>query len=165
MINPSDIDLVEFLTHWHGAPQSVGRPLPAEALRIPRPLQEWHELASRWTKLKRGGNRMIEPSEIQADQGKFVFMKDATGDWIWAFGVHDRDAVFEGIPGENLDHVPEPLPEFLKHVTATETLMTADCARLGDQVPDEAFPSILTLPCRRSVSAAGSGRTPVIAPS
>ncbi|MFI8520579.1 hypothetical protein ACIGEZ_22540 [Streptomyces sp. NPDC085481] len=143
MINPADIDLVDFLTRWHGTPQSSARPLPAETSWLPGPLQEWHGLASRWTRLHRGGNRMTDPSRIQVDQGKAVFMKDATGDWIWAFAAEDPDAVYEGIPGGQLDRVPESLTEFLTHVTVTETLMSVDFARLGDQVPDGELPSIL----------------------
>ncbi|MFF8448979.1 hypothetical protein ACF06Q_14965 [Streptomyces leeuwenhoekii] len=143
MINPSDIDLVAFLTRWHGAPQSDAQPMTDEALRLPQPLREWYGLASRWTKLTCGENRMVTPSEIHMDQGKFVFMKDATGDWVWAFGADDPDAVFEGIPGGELDRVPESLAEFLKHATVIGTLMAADFRRLGDQVPNEALPSIL----------------------
>ncbi|MFE0773813.1 hypothetical protein [Streptomyces sp. NPDC058861] len=86
---------------------------------------------------------MVDLSEIREVQGKSVFMKDATGDWVWAFGADDPDMVFEGVPGEDLEPVSEDLTEFLKHVTVLETLMTANFRRLGDQVPDEELPSIL----------------------
>ncbi|MGW7171145.1 hypothetical protein ACWGH3_39000 [Streptomyces sp. NPDC054884] len=143
MMDPSDIDLSDFLARWHGAPLPPGPPLPSEASWIPEPLQEWHGLAARWEKLGSGPHRMMEPSLVRADQGKAVFMEDSTGDWVWAFDLTERDLVYEGPPGGQWGRVPEQLTEFLKHLTLTVTIAVAASIRLGDQVPLDALPDIL----------------------
>ncbi len=86
---------------------------------------------------------MSDPSRIQVDQGKAVFMEDATGDWRWAFDSAEPDVVYEGRPGGEWDRVPERLAEFLVHVTVTETIMVAESSRLGDQVRNEELAAIL----------------------
>ncbi|MFE1231787.1 hypothetical protein [Streptomyces sp. NPDC059442] len=144
MIDPADIELSEFLTRWHGAPLSSEQPLPAEASWLPAPLREWHALALQWKKLRSGANRMSEPSRIQVDLGRAVFMTDATGDWIWAFDSENPDLVYEGSPGATLERVPERLPEFLVHLTVTETITVSESSRIGDQVPNEELPGILS---------------------
>ncbi|MFF4588046.1 hypothetical protein [Streptomyces sp. NPDC001388] len=143
MFDPVDIDLPDFLTRWHGEPLPSGQGLSPDVSSLPEPLREWHVLASRWRKLRFGANRMIKPSLIQFDQGKAVFMRDATGDWAWAFGEENPDLVYEGVPGGEWHSVPERLAEFLVHATVIETIALVEASLLGDQVPDEELPGIL----------------------
>ena len=71
-------------------------------------------------------------------------MTDATGDWTWAFDSENPDLVYEGSPGATLERVPERLPEFLVHLTVTEAITVAESSRIGDQVPNEELPGILS---------------------
>ena len=143
MIEPTSIDLMEFLTTWYGPPGKDPTPLPNSCDWLPRPLREWHVLASRWDMPLTSVTWMIPPEQIKIDDGKAIFMEDATGDWRWSFDPDDPDSVFEAELYEHWQPVPERLPVFLVHSAVKQVFYTATARMRAFAVPTKVLMEIL----------------------
>ncbi|MBA9007273.1 hypothetical protein [Thermomonospora cellulosilytica] len=144
MIEPADIDLVGFLTIWYGPPTRDAKPLPNSCNWLPRPLQEWHVLTSRWDAQITHVTSMIPPEQIEvADDGMATFMVDATGDWHWSFNPEDPNSVFNAELHQPWERNPEQLPEFLVHSTVREVFFGAPARMQAFAVSDENLAQII----------------------
>ncbi len=87
---------------------------------------------------------MIPPERIKiAEDGKAIFMADATGDWCWCIDPHDPDAVFNAERYETWDRNPEQLTEFLIYNTVREVVYGATAKVKALAVPEETLTKIL----------------------
>ena len=144
MIDPAAITLTDFLTTWYGPPSRDAAPLPPAAGWLPGPLREWHSLASRRDVPLTYMNSMIEPERIRpGDDGKVIFMVDATADWRWAFDVADPESVFDAELYEPWSRSSERLGRLLVHNAVRETVCGAPAGLRALDFPDEALPDLL----------------------
>lgn len=143
MINPRDFDTADFLGRWYGPPSSCDRWTVPEEVWIPEPLKEWYGFAASWSQIRSAGLVVYAPTLVQGSNGKFSFMKDPTGDWIWAFDVNEPDRVYEGEASGNLSRMAEGLDEFLVHSTLVQTVYASEFARHCDQLPLELLDGVL----------------------
>jgi hypothetical protein len=134
MIDPASIDLYSFLADWHGSPASPPSALPAEYDWLPNPLKDWYSLSARWNSRVTTLKRMLTPEQITQSDGKVVFMKDPTGDWLWAFDAEDKTTVYDAELHEQWERTAECLSEFLIHNALNETVYGAsnwrECAQV-----------------------------------
>ncbi|MBD0736385.1 hypothetical protein BGM09_25040 [Streptomyces sp. CBMA29] len=87
---------------------------------------------------------MIPPERIKiAEDGKAIFMVDATGDWRWCIDPDDPDGVFDAERYEPWDRNPEQLTEFLVHNTVREVVYGAAVRLRALAVPEETLTEIL----------------------
>ncbi|WP_203716953.1 hypothetical protein [Asanoa siamensis] len=145
MKDPRDITLHDLITSWYGPPVRAAIPLPDTCDWLPAPLKHWHTLASRWDARLTRMTSMVPPEKIQvADDGKAVFMVDATGDWRWSFDPADPGTVHDAELYEPWQRNPEPFTQFLIH-TATRELVHSVPHRLWTSAaPDAAVAEILS---------------------
>lgn len=122
VIDPASIDLEQFLTDWHGAPGLPAAPLSGEFDWLPFPLRSWYELSARWSEPLVPLKRMAAPGQIARADGRPIFMKDPTGDWLWAFGTEGPSKVYEAELHGTWQEVPEGIDEFLLHNVINETV-------------------------------------------
>ncbi|MFB7618299.1 hypothetical protein [Kitasatospora sp. NPDC056181] len=144
MIDPSNIDLQEFLALWYGPPNRLPSPLPRECDWLPEPLREWHGIISCWTPSPQSVKRMTPPAEIKESEGKAVFMKDPSGDWLWAFDVANKSTIFDAELHGEWSETSEHFPEFLIHNALNETVYGASAWRECTNVHSELLPEILS---------------------
>lgn len=143
MIEPASINLAEFVTTWYGPPGKDATPLPDSCDWLPRPLREWHVLASRWDVPLTSVTSMIPPERIEIAEGKAIFMVDSTADWRWCFDPDDPYSVFDAELYEPWERNPERLPEFLVHSTVKQVFHTAPATMRAFAVPDVVLTEIL----------------------
>ncbi|MFE6765512.1 hypothetical protein [Streptomyces sp. NPDC057689] len=144
MIDPKTIDLPDFLVTWYGAPSRSATPLPDSCDWLPDPLKEWHTLTSRWEKRLTFTTKMIPPERIRiAEDGKAIFMVDATADWRWCIDPDDPGGVFDAERYDPWDRNPEQLTEFLVHNTVREVVYGATARVRALAVPEETLTEIL----------------------
>jgi hypothetical protein len=87
---------------------------------------------------------MIPPERIRiAEDGKAIFMVDATGDWRWCIDPDDPDGVFDAERYEPWGRNPEQLTEFLVHNTVREVVYGAGARVRALAVPEETLTEIL----------------------
>ncbi|MFD8810172.1 hypothetical protein ACFV23_01380 [Streptomyces sp. NPDC059627] len=142
MINPMDIDLLDFLNRWYGAPTQAVTPLPPACHWLPAPLRAWYEASSQWDRPLMTIKEMNAPEEIASLDKKAIFMTDP-GDAIWAFDVEDPSIVWEGQMHEGWTQSAERLPEFLVHNALNEAAFNAAVRRSWDQVEVSRLEEIL----------------------
>lgn len=144
MIDPKSIDLTDFLVAWYGAPSESATSLPDSCDWLPEPLKEWHELTMRWDRRITYTTSMIPPERISvADDGKAIFMVDATGDWRWCIDPNDPESVFDAERYDPWERNPERLAEFLVHHTVREVVCGAAARMRALAVDDETLAKIL----------------------
>ncbi|MGW0436219.1 hypothetical protein ACWDV4_27180 [Micromonospora sp. NPDC003197] len=137
MIDPKRINLTDFLATWYDAPSRNATPLPGSCDWLPNPLKEWHTLTSRWETRLTFTTTMISPERIRiAEDGKAIFMVDATGDWRWCIDPDDPEGVFDAERYEPWDRNPEQLEEFLIHNTVREAVYGAAARIRALAVPE-----------------------------
>jgi hypothetical protein len=86
---------------------------------------------------------MLPPEQIKQSDRKAVFMKDPTGDWLWAFDAGDETTIYDAELHKEWKRTAEPLPEFLIHNALNETVYGASAWRECAQVEDELLIPIL----------------------
>lgn len=144
VIDPKSIDLTEFLATWYGAPRQSAKSLPDSCHWLPKPLKEWHELTMRWDRRITYSTSMIPPERINiADDGKAIFMVDATGDWRWCIDPNDPDGVFDAELYEPWERNSEGLADFLVHHTVREVVCGAAARVRALSVADDKLAEIL----------------------
>jgi hypothetical protein len=143
MIDPASIDLHTFLSDWYGTPNVPPSTLPVECDWLPDPLKYWYRLSARWNSPIMKLKRMSAPEQITHSDGKSVFMKDSTGDWLWAFDVEDKSTVYDAELHAQWERTAERLSEFLVHNALNETVYGASNWREGTQVNVGLLPDIL----------------------
>lgn len=144
MIDPKNIDLTDFLVTWYGPPVRNLTPLPDSCDWLPSPLKEWHTLITRWDARITYTTSMIAPTEIHiSDDGKAIFMVDATCDWRWCFDPNNPDTVFDAEFYDPWEKNPEELADFLVHNTVREVVYGATAKMQAFDVPGETLTQIL----------------------
>lgn len=144
MFNPKKIDLTEFLVTWYGAPSRSATPLPSSCNWLPNPLKEWHTLTSRWETRLTFTTSMIPPERIRiAEDGKAIFMVDATGDWRWCFDPDDPNRVFDAERYKPWNKNSEQLAELLVHNTVRDVVYGAAARIRALAVSEEILTEIL----------------------
>jgi hypothetical protein len=89
-------------------------------------------------------NSMIEPERIRpGDDGKAIFMVDATADWRWAFDADDPESVFDAERYDPWSRNPERLGRLLLHNAVRETVCGAPAGLRSSNFPDEVLPDLL----------------------
>ncbi|NRQ30227.1 hypothetical protein HII36_00005 [Nonomuraea sp. NN258] len=144
MIDPMSIDLFRFFVDWTGPPDANPSPLGASHRWLPEPLKQWFELTSQWSEPFMRLKRMRRPEEIEAEDGKAIFMEDPTGDWLWAFDTDKTNVVYEAELGGRWDRATEFLPELLVHNALSEATYNARAWREYDNVEERFVTDILT---------------------
>jgi hypothetical protein len=142
MINPSEILVEDLLIRWWGQPKRLPPLLPVETEWLPDQLKDHHRMLARWSAVPLDETLLVRPERIRTQSGKAVFMKDHTGDWMWAFDVDDQDRVFECELGESWEVVPESLSETLLHQFLFDIVMLAPAQLKYDSIEDSAVVEI-----------------------
>jgi hypothetical protein len=136
MVNPSSIDLLQFLTIWYGAPDQQSATESETNENLPLPLLKWHRLAKRWSKPLVRNKKLLTAAEFTIKNDKYVFMAEP-GDAIWGFDPGDPEIVYEGrIHGEWV-RLTENLTEFLIHNAMNEAAYNAPYTQSCDYVSDK----------------------------
>ncbi|WP_158715371.1 hypothetical protein [Kitasatospora phosalacinea] len=143
MINPSDINLSQFITNWYGPRDSPKTFLGPEYSWLPRPLREWHALASQWTRPIIADNKMIPLMEISPREGKAIFMTDSSRDWLWSFDASNPSQVYDAELHHPWEPCSESLEELLIHTTIREGVNNANSFRLCPEVKVDLIPQII----------------------
>ncbi|MEU9719535.1 hypothetical protein [Streptomyces sp. NPDC047976] len=94
MINPTSVDIEEFLTAWFGPPKSVTEPVKNSPIPLPDGLITWLSLAAKWRIPASGVKVLSQPHEMLEEEGKYIFMGDHGG-WAWAFDPSTSEPVYE----------------------------------------------------------------------
>lgn len=115
MLRPSEISVDELLTRWWGTPSESVPQLPGRLSWLPEPLINHHRMLLRWSPSGFNETLLVPLGQVIPQGEKVVFMKDSTGDWLWAFDSEDQNSVYECALGEPWDVVNESLPETLTH--------------------------------------------------
>ena len=121
------MNLQDFLTTWHGPPDLPPTPPPPN---LPRPLSDWFELTSRWSKPLETQNSLTK--DLTPDNGKQIVWIENQSVWLWAIDPDTEDPevyIRENHPGHPWTPIGSHLTDFLEHVTIFETLMSAPSAR------------------------------------
>ncbi|MCX4586539.1 hypothetical protein [Streptomyces sp. NBC_01481] len=138
MIDPASINLPQFLANWHGPANVPPGTLPAECDWLPESLKEWHSLSAQWSTPLMGMKRMLAPEEVKAEDGKAVFMEDATGDWRWAFDTENPNITYDAEVYEEWERTTESLPQLIVHSAVQEAVFRARaqywCTQLEEQL-------------------------------
>jgi len=87
---------------------------------------------------------MYALDQIVKSGNKAVFMKDPTGDWMWAFDTEDENIVYESELYGEWELVPENLSEFLVHNALDEATYSAPSWKECTEVEERLLPEILT---------------------
>ncbi|MFI1932308.1 hypothetical protein [Streptomyces sp. NPDC020330] len=138
MIDPATINLPNFIANWYGNPDLPRESLPEQHAWIPAPLRTWHEISRQWSTPLVTLKKMISPEEIEARDGKAIFMIDP-GDSAWAFDMNDPNIVYEGQLYEGWVASSESMTEFLKHNLLNEAAFNAPATRFSEAVNFEAL--------------------------
>ncbi|HEU5028755.1 MAG TPA: hypothetical protein VFV01_27855 [Spirillospora sp.] len=145
MIDPKNIDLPDFLTAWYGSPNRKATPLSDSCNWLPEPLKKWHKLTNKWDARLTFTTSMIPPEKICVnDDGKAIFMVDATGDWRWCIDPNTPDSVFDAERYDPWERNPEQLADFLVHNTVREVVYGAGARMRALAVSDETLTEILS---------------------
>ncbi|WP_158844603.1 hypothetical protein [Streptomyces sp. NRRL WC-3742] len=143
MIDPTHIDLPQFLATWFGPPAAEAKPLPESCNWLPASLRDWHALISRWDEELAFTTRMTPPERIAVEDGKAVFMSDCGGEWCWSFDPAMPGSVFNAEIYEPWEQDSETMSEFLVHRTIMEVLSGASTRMRASMVSDEHMEYIL----------------------
>ncbi|MFF8947000.1 hypothetical protein ACF1A5_33030 [Streptomyces sp. NPDC014864] len=136
MIDPSSIELDQFLTTWYGPPSRKEAVAPEQYRGLPSPLQAWHTLAARWSRPLIRNKKLLAPNEITTKDGKVLFMVDP-GDAIWGFDPESPTTVYEGrLYGEWVP-LSESFTEFLIHNAMNEATHAAPHTKSCESVKNE----------------------------
>lgn len=101
-------------------------------------------LTSQWEVPLTFTTSMIPPDKIcTAEDGKAIFMVDATGDWRWCIAPDDPNSVFDAERYEAWDKNSEQLADFLLHNTVREVVYGATAKIRAIAVPKEVLKEIL----------------------
>jgi hypothetical protein len=142
MIDPSSIELHQFLTAWYGPPLNQGVAISREYLDLPEPLQGWHALEARWPQPLVRNKKLLTPGEMAISGGKVVFMTDP-GDALWGFDPISPETVYEGRLYGDWKRLTENLTEFLVHNAINEAASNAPHTKSCESVKNEHIPQII----------------------
>ncbi|WP_034267701.1 hypothetical protein [Actinospica robiniae] len=143
VVDPATIDFHDFLVRWRGSPDTAPRRVEAEFKWLPRPLLDWFEFESQWTRRYQFGNNLYRPEQIVATGKAVIFMTDPTADWLWAFDLDDPDIVYERELYDGWTEVAERMPEFLVHNALSEAVYGGAVQLWADRFPDEHLDELL----------------------
>ncbi|MET8454746.1 hypothetical protein [Streptomyces sp. NPDC005209] len=143
MIDPSSIELRQFLTAWYGPPSRQGMPASKEYQTLPAPLRAWHELAAQWSRPLVRNKKLLTPAEILIKDSKAIFMTDP-GDAIWGFDPESPNTVYEGRLYGKWVRLTESLTEFLVHNAMNEAAYNAPHAKSSESVKNEHIAQIVS---------------------
>ncbi|GAA0247540.1 hypothetical protein [Cryptosporangium japonicum] len=143
MIDPSTIRMDEFLFGWYGARNSRHFFMPAVGRWLPDPLKHWYEVSARLVEHRGGVKHVLLPEEIQAVDGKAIFLIDATGDWRWSFDVEKPSVVYDGECCEEWRQSEESLAQFLTHHSVQEAIYGARRLYRHPHVHKDLLPGVL----------------------
>src|ERR1043165_2393932 len=142
--DPATIQLTELLTTWYGTPSRDAAPSPPSSAWLPAALKEWHSLASQRDIHLTYTTSMIPPDSIRpTEDGKAVFMVDATADWRWSFDINDPDIVYDAEYHAPWSRNSERLSEFLVHNTIRELIFGAAVRLTAFTVSNQALAEVL----------------------
>ncbi|MBR7839421.1 hypothetical protein KDL01_39545 [Actinospica durhamensis] len=144
VIDPATVDLPDFLGRWCGRPDAAPRRLGAEFQWLPRPLVDWLELDSQWTRRVERVKNLYQPERIVASGKAVTFMTDPTGDWFWSFDLDDPDIVYERELYGGWPEVGERMPEFLLHHALSEAVLGGGAYWWADRFPRQLLDHLLT---------------------
>ncbi|MFJ8436157.1 hypothetical protein ACIQ9P_33135 [Kitasatospora sp. NPDC094019] len=86
---------------------------------------------------------MTPPAEITESEGKAVFMKDPSGDWLWAFDAAG-ETIYDAELHGDWKKVSERFTEFLIHNALNEAVYGASAWRECTNVHSEVLPEIVS---------------------
>ena len=118
--------------------------MPAAGQWLPRPLKHWYEVTSCLVEPRGRVKHVLLPEEIQAEDGKAIFLIDATGDWRWSFDVEEPDVVYDGERFEEWRRNEEDLEQFLTHHAFQEAIYGARSLYRHPHVHEDLLPGVLT---------------------
>jgi hypothetical protein len=142
MIDPSSIELSNFLTTWYGPPNRQVVTMPEQYKNLPSPLQNWHALAARWTVPLVRNKKLLSPEEMITKNGKIIFMADP-GDAIWGFDPENPATVYEGRLYGDWIQLRESLTDFLIHNAVNEAAYNAPYTKSCECVNNDHLAQIL----------------------
>ncbi|MGK5683627.1 hypothetical protein [Actinoplanes sp. URMC 104] len=143
MIDPSSIRTDEFLLQWYGAGDAGQFRMPVAGQWLPAPLRHWYELTAGLAEPRGRVKRFLAPEDIRAEDGKAVFVTDATGDWRWAFDVEEPGVVYDGELYEQWHRNEEDLEQFLTHHAVQEAVHGARRLYWHTHVPESLVPAVV----------------------
>ncbi|WP_158820846.1 hypothetical protein [Streptomyces sp. NRRL S-515] len=123
-IDPTSIEIEEFLTAWFGPRKDAAGTLEAAPLALPDGLSEWLSLTSQWGIPTSGVKTLSSPSELTEEEGKFIFMWDHGG-WSWAFDPNTPLTVYEAKDAESWHPLRAQWREVFFHHVFTEAIESA----------------------------------------
>jgi hypothetical protein len=122
-----DDTVARFLARWYGPPERAGG-VPVAARGLPAPLRDWYAAAGRYAAPVTFHNTVLDPDEVEEDDGKCVFWVENQAVYEWAFDPGDDDPlVYERSTGDGEPWYPTGvrLSAFLVGVTVFEAVMGA----------------------------------------
>ncbi|MFG3120803.1 hypothetical protein ACGFYO_02225 [Streptomyces sp. NPDC048201] len=144
MINPSSINLSEFLTTWYGAPSEGHEEATSDHPMLPQPLQDWHAIAAKWPVPLVRNKKLVTSGEVIIKDDKAIFMTDP-GDAVWAFDPVNPNIIYEGSLYGEWTQLDETLTSFLLHNAINEAAYGAPYTRSCEVVPDKLI-SVIVAP-------------------
>ncbi|WP_405463821.1 hypothetical protein OG783_06235 [Streptomyces jietaisiensis] len=136
MIDPSSINLHQFLTVWHGKSNQRAVIEAEVSSELPPPLLAWHTLAKQWSKPLVRNKKLLTPEEFTTKGGKIVFMTEP-GDAIWGFDPESPEVVYEGRIHGDWVRLAEGFTEFLIHNAMNEAAYNAPYTKSCESVQNE----------------------------
>ncbi|WP_157437857.1 hypothetical protein [Actinoplanes subtropicus] len=139
--------LDRFLTWWYGQPDCEDPTPMGSGHRTPRPLGEWFEVTSRWSRPVARQNRVLDAESAWTEDGKLVFWVENQGVWLWAVDptgddpeVYDR----ENTPGQPWQPTGVALSVFLVHVAVFEAIMGAQAGASAAWITSQRLDQVLS---------------------
>ncbi|MFF4551205.1 hypothetical protein [Streptomyces sp. NPDC001435] len=142
MIDPSSIELHQFITKWYGPPDRRFTTPAAKHPQLPAPLQSWFEIEAQWSTPLVRLKRLFSTEEIKVRDGKAIFMTDP-GTAIWAFDPASPMDVYEGELYGEWVKLGENLSEFLVHNAMNEAAHNAPNRRSCELVDNQQLADIV----------------------
>ncbi|MFD2010257.1 hypothetical protein [Streptomyces narbonensis] len=148
-----EIEMDSFLASWFGPAESSAKGIDPEFDWIPTGLKKWYEISSRWGIPVEGVKRLIPPSEISEEEGKFIFLMDQGG-WAWAFDLAEPSFIFEAKDDDPWRRLDADWDEMLLWHSFSEAVKHAPFVQWSSNASTEAVNEALSK--FRKVSFAGS---------
>lgn len=138
--------LDRFLTRWYGQPDRGAAPAVQTGHRMPRPLCEWFQVVSRWSRPIAVQNRVLGVDEVWVEDGRLVFWVENQGVWLWGVDLEGDDPrVYdrENEPGRPWQPTSVTLSVFLVHVAVFEAVWNAQFGAVAAWITPDRLDEVL----------------------
>ncbi|WP_158708663.1 hypothetical protein [Streptomyces bikiniensis] len=142
-LSPAEIEMDSFLSSWFGPAKSSAKEIGPEFDWIPAGLKKWYEITSRWEIPVEGVKRLIPPSEILEEEGKFIFLMDQGG-WAWSFDLTEPSFIFEAKDDEPWRRLNADWSEMLLWHSFSEAVEYAPFTQWSSNASAEAANEVLS---------------------